>query len=1318
MLPGASPVAAQPQLCGAEPPPSPPRPIWQELASGSGYPNYVDVTDNFQVVDSIRLLASIATRAAESLQNLSSQVEDPEADGRCACTTTDVYANTKRKDCTATFCANSNTPATSGYPLWLPTDLFKDTKQTVLFALKLIGFLDKIKEVLDNIENNPNVSALAQALQQLGTELENLEDLVANYEHYVNLLTEGYHLGGYSAERPDLHLCVGYGGHGAFAQMLNLFGEVSIGSRYTSHNLSGQHRAQFRSGGFGVTAFGRTLSIVPGIEANLQMDGFKLWDAERPFGIDIATAVGCPVQPPACPAVCCHGCGFPLADIGKYDIFHLVNQNDVKGFDTGPDGDNDGKAGDSCLQPGEFLIQDFYPAGYLSAADQMPHIWPRTPFDAYDWERQNTAVLGAGLNFDPKLKRIEKCLSPGTGLTVCPGSGILLFPGPPPAKLFPKLTLDAGAEWRHKANDLRERLKDAINKNLPAQLQLTAADFERPMHFLQAPDVSADDTSSAYVHPRVAADLVLGIVLSKYLTLGITATIGTSVRVEPQGHGGLHDLNVALTDTLLHSNPPPDLPCDPVIETTQTKRCSNGLFVDGEGAPLSSGAYSCDTTQVVTYHCKEPEQGLSCIPAKAVKDCPVTGTCVAEYGCAAHGYCSRTLGPGPDGKEGTSDDVVDVQHDTTYGACIGEAVCDEAAVNAGAACDEDEDCIGRQACDGGANAGKACMVSGDCPRGQCVRPGAPCVIVSPVGYFTPYQCLISIQPEITGWHGPGCHPLTVGFASACGCQNDSDCASAETCVGGRCESAGQPVPCDCDPGNLTCTSGRTCVDGGCLLACSASGDCAVDQTCHNGVCVNPHGIPFAEQIVWQVSHTQKPQHAVSTYAQSDILVSAFLDAGLWLGLDLKIFKKLYHFDVFNLTHYWPLGNPTNKTWYQGGLDARYQNDCDPAGGSTVTNWQPQAQRVTRYPAPLPGSPAYGNAGTEADLLQWCIPEMLSRVENPDAPDEDDLAGAVTDLGQFGEDVGIDLWSLGSLCVTQRGDGGVVSEPFTQWVGDLNAISAGLTCRYTYNNQTYAFPCSDLRKELLLIWGCLDVSANPWAAILAGHFNGTNDPLDIVTTFQSTPVLDLDAMLLDATTEFALDNLKGPIRGYQFFTGTSWYSAVTQCWDARYAQAQPGDVQLLGVQLGPCCGNRVLDRSGCDDVPGGTPCEGCDDGNTVSGDGCNRICQIEGRMRPLGCGDGTVQVGLGEQCDDGNGTPGDGCEADCTLTQRSICAGDCDATDSVAVNELVTGINIALGRASLDTCRPFDSNGDALVTVDELIRAVNHALNGCPQNETR
>jgi len=59
-----------------------------------------------------------------------------------------------------------------------------------------------------------------------------------------------------------------------------------------------------------------------------------------------------------------------------------------------------------------------------------------------------------------------------------------------------------------------------------------------------------------------------------------------------------------------------------------------------------------------------------------------------------------------------------------------------------------------------------------------------------------------------------------------------------------------------------------------------------------------------------------------------------------------------------------------------------------------------------------------------------------------------------------------------------------------------------------------------------------------------------------------------------------------------------------------------------------------------------------------------------------------------------------------------CLGDCNADRSVTVNELITGVNIALGNAPVTACLQFDHNDDGAVTIDELIDAVNRALQGC------
>ena len=67
-----------------------------------------------------------------------------------------------------------------------------------------------------------------------------------------------------------------------------------------------------------------------------------------------------------------------------------------------------------------------------------------------------------------------------------------------------------------------------------------------------------------------------------------------------------------------------------------------------------------------------------------------------------------------------------------------------------------------------------------------------------------------------------------------------------------------------------------------------------------------------------------------------------------------------------------------------------------------------------------------------------------------------------------------------------------------------------------------------------------------------------------------------------------------------------------------------------------CGDAVVD----DD-------EVCDDGNTVSGDGCASNCQTLEVC-------GNALLDLGEVCDDGNLTGGDGCAFDCS---REEACGD-------------------------------------------------------------
>ena len=58
-----------------------------------------------------------------------------------------------------------------------------------------------------------------------------------------------------------------------------------------------------------------------------------------------------------------------------------------------------------------------------------------------------------------------------------------------------------------------------------------------------------------------------------------------------------------------------------------------------------------------------------------------------------------------------------------------------------------------------------------------------------------------------------------------------------------------------------------------------------------------------------------------------------------------------------------------------------------------------------------------------------------------------------------------------------------------------------------------------------------------------------------------------------------------------------------------------------------------------------------------------------------------------------------------------CVGDCDGSSAVAVNEIITLVNVALGNAQPSACPNGIPNG-AEVNIALLIQAVNGLLNGC------
>jgi hypothetical protein len=67
----------------------------------------------------------------------------------------------------------------------------------------------------------------------------------------------------------------------------------------------------------------------------------------------------------------------------------------------------------------------------------------------------------------------------------------------------------------------------------------------------------------------------------------------------------------------------------------------------------------------------------------------------------------------------------------------------------------------------------------------------------------------------------------------------------------------------------------------------------------------------------------------------------------------------------------------------------------------------------------------------------------------------------------------------------------------------------------------------------------------------------------------------------------------------------------------------------------------------------------------------------------------------------------------TVGEAGPCTGDCDGDDMVAINELIIGVNIALGSRPVSACPIFDAGSDGQVEINELISGVVNALNGCP-----
>ena len=60
----------------------------------------------------------------------------------------------------------------------------------------------------------------------------------------------------------------------------------------------------------------------------------------------------------------------------------------------------------------------------------------------------------------------------------------------------------------------------------------------------------------------------------------------------------------------------------------------------------------------------------------------------------------------------------------------------------------------------------------------------------------------------------------------------------------------------------------------------------------------------------------------------------------------------------------------------------------------------------------------------------------------------------------------------------------------------------------------------------------------------------------------------------------------------------------------------------------------------------------------------------------------------------------------------LCTGDCNDSGTVGVDEMVRSVGVALGRLTPADRLAADRDGNAAVSINELIDAVRNALDGC------
>ncbi len=588
--------------CAAGPASSANMPRWSEIkAQNRGYPlgnnganstvigvpDLDNPTKNFGIDDSIQDLLSAIINITHVVKNGNQELNGFSGDGLGVgfCKTQpqpagklQLKVHTNKKYCDYVTACGADLPY-----LWIPfgVDLFQkmDAKlgNTVLgnvlssknlqqltdeqvitvdqevadkWSLKLVKLYDK----LNNIQNDSGFKSAINALQIIQTKAKKYQKWVKDFDNKVNQYAEGYELGAFDDLRPELHYCVGYFGHNTTSVFANLFGgDVKLGSTYSSWNVSEDLRSQVRAGGLSLTAFNKTISLLPSLEINFQTSGLEPWNCDKPFGIN---------------ANICGTASFTINNNTCSAAAYLSHSN--------------------ISTPNDFQIQamkDFYEVTLANGNDP---VWPRkVPLNllpsgvqqmSFPEDLPSHAVMSAGTNFGLDFGLKDPTPRVLTTFPVGPVQAIL------------KWDINYGFRWIHDSNLLMDAAKNAF-KNSGSTIDVSKI-FERNMHAMQPDDLTADDANSLYVDPA----LILGLGYAywnprKTFGLEISVNLGFLVDLSPTFYGGVADANIALRDALVAANNVDSSQCKAVTskkKETVASVCSADNFIY-DNKPLQNG---------------------------------------------------------------------------------------------------------------------------------------------------------------------------------------------------------------------------------------------------------------------------------------------------------------------------------------------------------------------------------------------------------------------------------------------------------------------------------------------------------------------------------------------------------------------------------------------------------------------------------------------------------------------------------------------------------------------------------------------------------